>query len=74
MQSVAGGGMGAFAWSPDGHWLVLARYVDYPCNDPTSNDTCTHVSLWIVNATDGRQRRIMRIGDDSVVSGVDWRR
>jgi Tol biopolymer transport system component len=59
----------AFAWSPDGHWLAVARSAVYQC-DPLHQ--CEDFELWIVNADDRRARRIYR-APGGIVYGLDWR-
>jgi Tol biopolymer transport system component len=62
----------AHAWSPDGRWLAVGRSVEYSCVDPTNNNLCPVTELWIVNAFDGRKRRIVRMSGE--IDGLDWRR
>ena len=60
----------SYSWSPDGRWLALARSREYECGDPTG--PCYDLEFWIVNPTDGRQRRIFRT-DYGEIYGLDWR-
>lgn len=60
----------AHAWSPDGHWLAVGADAPYSCNDASSNYVCDNLQLWIVNAFDGRKRRILHLEG---IHGLDWR-
>jgi Tol biopolymer transport system component len=61
-----------FSWSPDGRYLAGSTEADWDCGDPTDQD-CTSMELWIVNATTGAKHLIYQTPEGGGISGVDWR-
>jgi len=60
----------AYAWSPDGGRLAIARSAPYDCGDPSG--PCPDFELWIVSATGLSQRRVFR-AQYGEIYGLDWR-
>lgn len=73
--SVYGNDFGWYtAWSPDGRWLAVMKDALDECVDfdPTA-EFCEHPELWIVNATDGREKLVYSGQQYGQSDGLDWR-
>lgn len=62
------------AWSPDGRWLAVQWTNAVECVDDPTSASCSRAEIWVVSATDTRQRMIHAGPLMSYGNGLDWRR
>lgn len=63
----------AHAWSPDGRWLAVQWTNAVECVDDPTTLWCERAEIWVVSATDTRQRLIHAGPFLSYGNGLDWR-
>src|SRR5262245_49377775 len=69
---IGGDATDAYSWSPDGRWLAVALSREIEgCG--SWDGPCYDLEIWIVNAADGRSRRIFSASFGEIY-GLDWRR